>query len=204
MVAPVKTAELSDAVLRVIDILRESGLPGENSDHEWIALRIRHFAENLAEGDSSEYLTDLLITGLLVERGMDPSLSPQLQGRDFPENSLKAVPPLLKIGCPVHSWRLVEKGVLTYEGTVWGDESRWVIRGQMLAPLVEEWHELGEQMLLQHVARGLVPLVHDSQFPPQIKLNGVDRTTGRKWLQGLRSCLQHFGGPCLPHLMMDA
>mgnify|MGYP000507103875 CR=1 FL=1 len=204
MVAPLESPGLSDACLRLIEILNEAALPGDATDHAWIVQRIWHHAERLGEGQQQEYLADLLLTGFLLERGIDPAQIPQLNGRDFPEHSLRAVPPLLKIGCPSSSWRLIEKGVLEYEGTVWGGEGRWVIQGRTLKPLLDEWHELGEQMVMQHVARGLVPLVHDASQPPQVKINGIDRKTGRKWLQDLRSCLQHIGGGTLPHLMVDA
>lgn len=203
MVAALEQPELTGHGLRLLEILSDSGLPGARSDHEWMAQRIWSYAKNLETPDACEYLADLLTTGFLLEHGIDPSTLTQLQGRDFPDAALRAVPPLLKIGCPASSWRLVEKGVLCYEGTVWGGEGRWVIRGQILKPLTDEWHELGEQMVLQHVARGLVPLVHDFHTPPQIKLSGVDRKTGRKWLAGLRDCLAHLGGSRLPHLMIE-
>src|SRR5690606_27058446 len=153
--------------------------------------------------EHQSYFAELLLTGLLLERTADPTQVPQLHGRGFPEHYLRAVPPLLKIGCPPGSWRLVEKGVLAYEGTGWSGEGRWVIRGQSLKPLMEEEHELGERMVMLHIARGLIPLVHDVRRPPRIQMTGVDRKTGRKWLQELRSCLQFMGGGCLPHLIVD-
>lgn len=204
MVAPIYQPALSETARRLLEILKQSGLPGDEADHVWMAGRIGHYAESLGDSRSPDDLADLLVTGFLLAHGMDPAGLTQLNGRDFPDAVLRAVPPLLKIGCPASSWHLVEKGVLCYEGPVWGGEGRWVIRGQILKPLMDEWHELGEQLVMQHVARGLVPLVHDSLAPTQIKLNGVDRKTGRKWLAGLRSCLQQLGGDRLPHLLLDA
>ncbi|WFB34853.1 hypothetical protein P3T73_11850 [Kiritimatiellota bacterium B12222] len=204
MVSFLPKPELPETCLRLIEALRESGLPGELSDHEWMAQRIYHFAEQLGEGTQTDYLADLLLTGLLLERGCNPAKSKKLSERNFPDHYLRAVPPLLKVGCPPSSWRLVEKGVLVYEGQVWGNEGRWVIKGQTLKPLLDEWHELGEQLVMQHVAKGLIPLVHDAGEPPQIKINGVDRKTGRKWLTALKECLNSIGGDKLPHLIVEA
>ncbi|MGA0369606.1 MAG: hypothetical protein ACO3N7_09170 [Kiritimatiellia bacterium] len=203
MVSPIAENPLSAPENRLVGLLEKSGLPGDKNDHVWIARRLREYAARAAAENQVEYLADLFLTSLLLERGLDPAGLPELQGARFPEAALKAVPPLLKIGCPALSSKLVEKGVLTYEGRVWGGEGRWVIQGQKLKPLTAEWHEMGEEMIFQHIARGLVPLTRPPHGIPQIKLQGLDRDTGRKWIRGLRSCLERLGGNPLPHLMLD-
>lgn len=183
MVAFLGQIQAPESTRRMIEIFQQAGLPGDAEDHVWMANRLHRIAENVAEGTGVAYVEDLLISGLLLERGFDPAHSSHLQGREFPEHCLRAVPGLLKRGFPRSSWQLVEKGVLVFEGAVWGKTERWVIQGQLLKPLLDTWHEIGEQLVFKNVAGGLSPLLNENL---QIKISGVDRETGRQWLSGIR------------------
>jgi hypothetical protein len=186
MVAFIGQTQAPESTRRMVEIFQQAGLPGEAEDHVWMANRLHRIAENVDEGPRVAYITDLLISGLLLERGFDPAHSTHLQGRDFPEHCLRAVPGLLKHGFPRSSWQLVERGVLVFEGVVWGKTERWVIQGQLLKPLLDTWHEIGEQLVFKNLAGGLSPLLNENL---QIKISGVNRETGREWLAGLRQNL---------------
>ena len=203
MVASIEKSALSDSGLRIIHILQEAGLPGDSTDHEWMATRLVHHAERLGNGKQTNYIADLLVSGLLMDHGIDPGCAKALQGRKFPQESLKAVPVLLKIGCPTSSWQLIDRGLLSFEGKVWGGTERWVLNGQLLKPLSDTWHELGEERMLKNIARGLIPLVHDVDTLPQIKVTGVDRKIGRSWLKQLSSYLDAAADGLVPHLVLS-
>jgi hypothetical protein len=90
---------------RMLTIMREVDFPGEHIDHIWMTRRLEAFACKLNQGVPSDYLEDLLLSGLLLERGFDVTASSQLNGRCFPDRWLRAVPSLLKHGCPESCWR---------------------------------------------------------------------------------------------------
>lgn len=182
--------------------LKEAALPGERSDHQWIAERILGFAGQLGEGPDVTRIAELLITGFLMDYGMDPAPLPETDGERFSEPALRAVPSLLKAGCPAVSWQLIDKGVLEFHGKAWGGEARWIIRGSLLQHVLEEWHELGEHLVMRRLAGALLPFVSDPDTPSQVKILGVDRGTGRRWVEELRACFVYLGQEPLPHLMV--
>lgn len=190
MVAVLETVEGAGPSRRTMEILQQAGMPGEARDHAWMAGKLDRIAAKLDAGRGrSDYVADLLISGLLLERGLDPSGCPHLVGREFPDHCLRAVPGLLKCGFPLRSWQLVESGVLVAEGRGWGGGERWAIQGQKLKPLLDTWHEMGEQMVLKHLAEGLRPLVSEAGDNLQIRLSGLDRGRARQWLMRLREWL---------------
>jgi|GEM_PF-1103667 len=189
MVSAVQNLAKDNSCRRLVAILKETGLPGEASDHEWIAIRLQHHAENVSHTHNSEYLADLFVSGMLLERGLDPSKSKHLEGRGFPEAYLSSAPKLLQIGCPQATWQLVESGLLSYEGSDSEKSGRWVLKGHLLKSVSDHWHELGESLMIQRVAKGLIPLICDSSSSVTIHLRGVDRFVGRKWLHELHQHL---------------
>lgn len=180
---------------RMLTVLREVDFPGETEDHIWMTRRLEAYARKLNQGVPSDYLEDLLLSGLLLERGFDITTSPQLNGRCFPDRWLRAVPSLLKKGCPESSWRLIEKGVIRFEGKSAGkvNSSRWCIDGKLLEPLFTEWHELGACLVFQNLALALHPLMQEPSESAEITLTGTNRYTGRQWLRELKSALRALG-----------
>jgi hypothetical protein len=187
---------------RLAAIMREVGFPGENQDHIWIARRLEAFACKLNQGTPSDYLEDLLLSAILMERGFDPAEAPQLAGRCFPDQWLRAVPRLLKIGCPESSWRLIESGILRFDGDGFGHAHRWCIEGQHLQTCFLEWYEMAESLVFKNLARGLAPLIQDSSRQAEIKITGTSRQTGRQWLRELKSALHALGADPSPHRLV--
>lgn len=202
MVSAVQNLTNDNSCSRLVAILKETGLPGEASDHEWIAIRLQHHAENVSHTHNPEYLADLFVSGMLLERGLDPSKSKHLEGRRFPEAYLTSAPKLLQIGCPQATWQLVESGLLSYGGTVWGKTDRWILQGQRLKSVADDWHELGQSAIMKKISHGLIPLIHDSSSPLQIKLTGVDREQGRRWLDELNLQLRSTTPSQKPHIFL--
>lgn len=184
---------------RLLTIMREVDFPGGKEDHHWMAHRLETFACKLNEGSPSDFLEDLLLSGLLMERGFDVSASSQLHGRCFPDRWLRAVPALLRHGCPESSWRLIETGVLRFDGEGSGHCHQWCIEGRHLKPYLLAWHELGKCLIFQNLARGLLPLIQDASGQAEITLTGADRHTGRHWLRELKSALRALGSEPASH-----
>jgi hypothetical protein len=202
MVSAVQDLTPEKASHRLISILKETGLPGEDSDHQWIASRLQHHAESLSHVHSSQYVADLLVSGILIERGLDPSKSKYLAGRGFPEACLRSAPKLLQIGCPKSTWELIEAGILSYQGTVWGKTDRWVLHGSFFRSVTDTCHELGRHAVMNKIARGVIPLLHDSGSPVQIQLTGMSRDQGRRCLDELTSQLHRAAPNHKPHLFL--
>lgn len=187
---------------RMLTIMRDVDFPGEPGDHLWMARRLETFACKLNRGTPSDFLEDLLLSGLLLERGFAVTSSPQLNGRCFPDTWLRSVPTLLTHGCPESSWRLIETGVLRFEGQGTGSSHRWCIEGRHLTPYCHEWYELGECLIFQNLARGLLPLLQDASGKTEIKITGANRHTGRHWLRELKSALRALGTDPALHLLL--
>jgi hypothetical protein len=174
--------------LRITDALQEAGLPGEREDHQWIARRLNRCLD-LVEGDADR-LEPLLVSGLLLEMGQDPSRVSGLQGRSYPDSWLRSVPPLLRSGFPVRTWQLVEGGVLTYEGKGLGSVPRWRINGRALKPLLDQWHELAGELTAVTLAKALLPLAIDEKNGLQVTCAGLPIAEARAWAAGLRASLK--------------
>ncbi|MEX2606065.1 MAG: hypothetical protein WD708_01870 [Kiritimatiellia bacterium] len=190
---------------RMLSIMRDVDFPGGHDDHMWMARRLEAFSCKLNQGSPSAFLEDLLLCGLLMERGFDISDSPQLAGRCFPDRWLRAVPRLLTSGCPESSWRFIEKGVIRFEGkgAGKGNSSRWCIDGKLLEPLFLEWHELGACLIFQNLALALQPLMQEPPESAEITITGTNRHTGRQWLRELKSALRALGtDPSLHRLVI--
>ncbi len=82
------------------------------------------------------------------------------------------------------------------------DKPRWCIKGRHLTPYCRKWYELGECLIFQNLARGLLPLIRDAPEQTEIKITGANRHTGRHWLRELKSALCALGTDPAPHLLL--
>ena len=179
---------------RAAGMLEAAGLPGEPSDHLWLARRLhRCLAEVAPEGEEAlEQMEALLISGLLLEMGQDPSRVPQLRGCCFPDTWLQAVPPLLRSGFPVPAWRLVEASVLSTEGRAVDGRWCWRIAGNALQPVRHEWYELGEQVSVHTLSRALMPLSCEEEAGIRVRIAGLPFREARHWATALREHLDRW------------
>jgi len=183
----------SPAPARLLAALTEAEFPGDTKDHHWIASRLHKQAARLNLEQPSEELEDLLLAGLLRERGFDPENCPHLHDRAFPESWLRAAPVLLRCRSCSITWPLIRNGVLRRESGLMPRQSRWRIDGEALLPLTRDWHELGEHLMFANLARTLVALLGDDRPEGEVKITGVSRDTGRRWLKQLQGGLCDLG-----------
>ena len=176
---------------RMAALLGEAGLPGAEEDHAWIARRLNHCLCRVEPwARDRESMEPLLVSGLLLEMGRDPSRVPELRGRCFPEAWLRSVPPLLKSGFPETAWRLVEASVLTVDGRSVDGRRRWRVEGGALHPLIHAWYELGNQLSADTLAKALVPLSREEEAGIQVRVAGLSLLEAKNWAGELRRSLE--------------
>jgi hypothetical protein len=180
---------------RLARTLREAGVPGDEPDHRWMAGRILRIVEELQPSERHPQMEELLTAGVLRSCGLEAGIP------DLPEDWVRAVPFLMQNGFPARTWTLVRHGILRYGGRPWGDSPRWTLDGTRIAPLLAEWHELGEHLVFRNIARALLPLLQGTNGALQIALCGLKRPQGRRCLQALEQALRDCGAP-IGHLFL--
>lgn len=185
-----RQTENDEQRLRLTECLREAGVPGDTEDHDWIARKLMRCRNRMDPESAAPRLEDLLLSGFLLGLGLNPAACSRLEGACFPDTWLRAVPSLLRSGCPPQTWGLVRQGVVSYDGSPPGVAARWKIDGARLRPFLEEWHELGETLVFRNLARGLAPLMEGGAKDVQVALKGVELRAGRRWLRELRGALE--------------
>lgn len=175
---------------RLLRMLRDAELPGDQRDHEWMGQRIQEAAEKLKDRFPHEYGQDLIFFGLAVELGLDVSKVQDLVERVFPEPWLRSVPSLLRCGFPKASWRLIECGVLSFEPRAVDAKYAWrldIARGSVL---LKGCYELGEYLLLRILSEGVVGILHQRERDSRIRIIAPSLSTGRAWRKQLGILIQ--------------
>ncbi len=184
------------------DALRDAGVPGEDPDHRWLSRRLLGMVGNLAPEEREPDMPGLLATGLVRAMGLDPGNSARLAAKHWPEEWVRAVPPLLRCSFPPLTWGLVRRGLLSCEGTTWGQIPRWRLRLDLLAPLLNEWHELGECLVFRRIAEGLRPLSRAREGRIQVRLSGSNPALLRRCRCAFRAYFAEMDEP-LPHFILS-
>lgn len=197
MVAPL----LSEGTRReqwTLQALEQAQMPGGEEDHRWIARNVARALDPL--GDEADEVLPAVLSGLLLEMGEDPSKSPDLNGRFFPEGWLESAPALLRSGFPVGAWHLVKAGILQHEKATSNPIGRWRVDAGRVLEELADLYEMGEHLVYQNLAKALVPLVRESP-DASFALAGLSGETFRKWKQALQREWERFEFPDPPHVV---
>lgn len=200
MVATPDTHQHLGVSTRLLRMMRQVHLPGEESDHVWMGQRIEEAVDQMAERMSHERGQELLISGLAMEMGLDLSEAEDLDGCLFPEEWIRSVPPLLQCGFPTEAWRLVEAGLLRVESGACGAQVAWRLDVRPVESSLDDFFELGHQTLLIPIVEGLMSLFLDENHNARISVRASSMSESRQWVKKIRAVWEELSDEPVPHI----
>jgi hypothetical protein len=171
---------------RVLRMLQDMQLPGDREDHAWIGERIQEAAQKLSDRFPHEFGQDLLVSGLALDLGLDPSSAKDLEGWCFPEPWLHSVPALLQCGFPQAAWRLVETNVLRMEPQAADARYAWKVDLKRIHALATGTYELGEDLVVRLLMEGMMGVAHGREKDTRFRVVAHSLPEARDWVGKLK------------------
>lgn len=187
MVAVPELDTLDRVSPRLLRMLREIEVPGDETDHVWMGRQLQAAAAKLTGRFPDRFCQDLLVSGLALHLGLDPAGSGELQEVCFPETWLSTVPVLLQCGFPAASWHLVENGLLSYEASATDVPYGWRLDLTRILKQTHPFYELGSDLLTRRLQEGVEGICHARERDTRIRIQAGSLSESREWVKRLKT-----------------